>query len=176
VALGITLWGVATEHTIASTALLFSSIGIASCLVLPVVARLPEAKGSLQPWNDWGKLSMVTQQEPDAGPVLVAVECRVDPREIPEFLDALYDYQRIRRRDGAIRWGAYYDAKNPGIYLENFVVQSWAQHMRQHDRFTVADRKFEERVLALILESPKTRHFIYANRVERVSPGRETKQ
>ncbi len=176
VALGSTLWGVAAEHTSANTALLFSSIGIAACLALPVVARLPAARGSLEAWNHWGKLSMVTQPEPDEGPVLVAIEYRVDPEKVPEFLDALHDYQRIRRRDGATRWGVYYDAENPGVYLENFVVESWAEHTRQHDRFTVADQKFEERVLSLVLESPKTRHFLYANRVERVSPAHETKQ
>lgn len=119
---------------------------------------------------------MVMQPQPDEGPVLVAVEYRVAPENVPEFLDALHDYQRIRRRDGAVRWGIYYDAENAGVYLENFVVESWAEHARQHDRFTVADRKFEERVLSLVLESPKTRHFLYANRVERVSPVPETKQ
>jgi hypothetical protein len=80
---------------------------------------------------------------------------------------------KTRRRHAL---GVYYDAENPGVYLENFVVESWAEHTRQHDRFTVADRKFEERVLGLVLESPKTRHFLYANRVERVSTVRETKQ
>jgi MFS family permease len=176
VALGSTLWGVAAEHTSANTALLFSSIGVAGCLALPVVARLPAAGGSLEAWNHWGKLSMVTQPEPDEGPVLVAIEYRVDRERVPEFLDALHDYQRIRRRDGAIRWGVFYDAENPGVYLEDFVVESWAEHTRQHDRFTVADRKFEERVLSLVLEPPKTRHFLYANRVEQVSAGREAKQ
>ncbi len=172
VALGSTLWGIAAERTSANTALLFSSIGLVVCLVLPVFARVPAARGSLEAWNHWGKLSMVTQPDPDEGPVLVAIEYRVDPQKVPEFLDALHDYQRIRRRDGAMRWGVYYDAENPGAYLENFVVESWAEHTRQHDRFTVADRKFEERVLSLVLESPKTRHFLYANRVERVSPVR----
>ena len=62
--------------------------------------------------------------------------------------------------------GVFYVAEKPGIYLENFVVESWAEHTRQHDRFTIADTKFEERVLSLVLESPKTRHFLYASRVE----------
>jgi len=176
VALGSTLWGVAAEHTSANTALLFSSFGIAACLALPVVARLPAARGSLEAWNHWGKLSMVTKPEPDEGPVLVTIEYRVDPQKVPEFLDALHDYQRIRRRDGAMRWGIFYDAENPGVYLEDFVVGSWAEHTRQHDRFTVADRKFEERVLSLVLESPKARHLVYANRVERESPDQKSKQ
>lgn len=175
VALGSTLWGVAAERTGANTALLFSSLGIAACLALPVVAQLPAARGSLETWNHWGKLSMVTQPEPDEGPVLVTIEYRVDPQKVPEFLDALHDYQRIRRRDGAMRWGVFYDADNPEVYLENFVVESWAEHTRQHNRFTVADRKFEERVLNLVLESPKTRHFLYANRLERASPAPETR-
>jgi len=75
--------------------------------------------------------------------------------------------------------GVFYDAEKPGIYLanlENFVVESWAKHTRQHDRFTVADTKFEERVLGLVLESPKTRHFLYANRVEQAQGGQQTKQ
>ena len=119
---------------------------------------------------------MVTQPEPDEGPVLVAIEYRVAPKKVPEFLEALHDYQRIRRRDGAMRWGVCYDAENPGVYLENFVVESWAEHTRPHDRFTVGDRKFEERVRSLVLEPPKTRHFLFANRVERVSPVHETKR
>ena len=55
-------------------------------------------------------------------------------------------------------------------------MESWAEHTRQHDRFTVADKKFEERVLSLVLESPKTRHFLYANRVEQAQGGQQTKQ
>jgi len=136
---------------------------------------IARGKGLVAGMEPLGKLSMVTQPEPDKRPVLVAIEYRVDPEKVPEFLDALHDYQRIRRRDGAMRWGVYYDAENPGVYLENFVVESWAEHTRQHDRFTVADRKFEERVLSLVLESPKTRHFPYPNRVERVSPVHKTK-
>jgi hypothetical protein len=103
VALGSTLWGVAAEHTSANKALLFSGIGIAACLALPVVARFPAARGSLEAWNHWGKLPMVTEPEPDEGPVLGAIEYKVDPEKVPEFLDALHDYQRIRRRDGAMR-------------------------------------------------------------------------
>jgi hypothetical protein len=31
-------------------------------------------------------------------------------------------------------------------------TESWAEHTRQHDRFTVADRRFEERGLSLVLD------------------------
>lgn len=58
----------------------------------------------------------------------------------------------------------FYDAEIPGRYLESFLVDSWAEHQRQHDRFTVADRKLEDRVSEYVLEPPKIRHFIYAER------------
>ena len=51
--------------------------------------------------------------------------------------------RRIRRRDGAIRWGLFEDAATPGRYIETFVVESWAEHLRQHERVTISDRETE---------------------------------
>jgi len=162
IALGSVLWGVAADHASANRALIYSSGGIAVCLALPLIVRLPEATGSLDVWNHW---KLLTFEEPglDEGPVLVTVEYKIDATKESEFLEAIHNYQRIRRRDGAIHWGIYYDAAIPGVYLESFLVDSWAEHLRQHDRFTLADRESEERVLRLTLEPLKTRHFLYAD-------------
>ncbi|HMI52298.1 MAG TPA: MFS transporter [Candidatus Saccharimonadales bacterium] len=166
IAFGSALWGVAADHTSASSALMLSSAGIALCLVLPFAARLPEPPGSLDIWNHWGKVSMFEEPEPDEGPVMVTVEYKIDPATESEFLDAMHDYQRIRRRDGATRWGIFYDVEIQGVYVENFLVDSLAEHERQHDRFTVADRECEERVLRFAVQPLKTRHFLYADRIE----------
>jgi MFS family permease len=163
-AIGSALWGFAAEHTSSNDAMLVSSFGIAACLILPLAARLPNPGPSLDVWNHWGKLAMTTQPADGEGPVLVTIEYRIDPSKASEFLDAIHDYQRIRRRDGATRWGIFYDTDNPALYLENFIVDSWAEHARQHNRFTLADRRFEDRVHSFTLEPPKTRHFIYADR------------
>jgi hypothetical protein len=32
---------------------------------------------------------------------------------------------------------------DPDRYLENFIAPSWAEHMRQHERVTVADQAIE---------------------------------
>jgi MFS family permease len=166
IALGSALWGVAADHSNANVALMISSVGLAACLVLPLVTRLPEGAGSLDTWNHWRKLEMFEEPEPDQGPVLITVEYKIDPARESEFLDAIYGYQRIRRRDGAVRWGIYYDTENPGVYVESFIVDSWAEHARQHDRFTLADRESEERVLRIAIEPIKTRHLLYAHRDE----------
>jgi hypothetical protein len=38
------------------------------------------------------------------------------------------------------------DPARPGRYLETFLVESWAEHMRQHARVTIEDRTVQERV------------------------------
>ena len=90
---------------------------------------------------------------PELGPVLVTVKYVIDPAKAPEFLDEIYQYERVRRRDGATRWGIFYDTEAPDLYLESFLVDSWAEHQRQHGRFTVADRELEERVLSYTLKA-----------------------
>ena len=166
VSLGSAIWGFAAERSTANTALLFSGFGIAACVVLPFAARLPDPGPSLEVWNHWGKLAMFAPPDPEQGPVLVTSEYKIDPRNAPEFLEAIHEFQRIRRRDGAIHWGIFYDTEIPGVYVESFIVESWAEHERQHSRFTVADHEMEERLNRLTLQPPKTRHYIYAKRME----------
>ena len=163
-AIGSVLWGVLAEHTSLAKALLASGVGIAACLLLRLPFPLPEPSAALDAWNHWPKPTMFAEPGPDEGPVLVTSEYKVDPGKAEEFLEAIYKFQRIRRRDGATRWGVYYDSEFSGVYLETFLVDSWAEHQRQHDRFTVADRATEDQVLRYALDPVRTRHFIYARK------------
>jgi MFS family permease len=164
VAMGSYLWGYAADHTSVHRALLFSSVGVAACLFLQIPFRLHDTKLDLSAWNHWGKPELFAEPEPEQGPVLVTVEYTIDPKNAPEFLDAIYKYQRIRRRDGATRWGVFYDSEMPHRYLETFIVDSWAEHQRQHDRFTLADREFEELVHHYSLKPTKVRHYLHASK------------
>jgi quinol monooxygenase YgiN len=98
----------------------------------------------------------------DEGPVLVTVEYHVDSHHANAFLAAMQQYGRVRRRDGATRWGVFRDLEKPGVYLESFVVTSWAEHLRQHERLTRADSEIEREVLARTAGKPAVRHLIYA--------------
>jgi MFS family permease len=161
---GSVLWGASAERTSLEKALLASGFGIAACLLLRLPFPLPEPSAALDVWNHWRKPMMFAEPGPDEGPVLVTVEYKVHPEKAKEFLEAIHKYQRIRRRDGATRWGVYYDAEFPGQYLETFIVDSWAEHQRQHDRFTLADRKTEDQVFRYTLDPVRVRHFIYARK------------
>jgi hypothetical protein len=46
------------------------------------------------------------------------------------------------------------------------MVDSWAEHQRQHLRFTVADRTLENHVLNYTLEPTRVRHFVYARKLK----------
>ena len=97
----------------------------------------------------------------DAGPVLVTVEYHVDPSRVSEFIKAMRHYGRIRRRDGASRWGICRDLEAADRYIETFVVSSWSEHVRQHDRVTRADGQIEDRLRGCVRSEPIVRHLLY---------------
>lgn len=170
VTIGSTLWGFAAEHTNVRLALLISSIGLGASLLLPFFFCLPSTRIDLSAWNHWQRPNMFEEHAPDLGPVLVTLRYVIDPTRAAEFLEEIYRYQRVRRRDGATRWAIFYDTAAPQVYLETFLVDSWAEHQRQHERFTVADRELEKRVLSFALEPLVVKHYIHAKKHSHARP------
>jgi MFS family permease len=164
-AIGGVIWGeVATRFGLRTT---LAVAGIALLAAAAATSRLKLASFSgvdTTPSYHWPEPPPLTGIHPEHGPVLVTVEYLVDPRRGHEFARAMKAVRRIRRRDGAIRWGLYEDTAQPGRYLETFVVDSWAEHLRQHERVTVSDREMEARARAFHqgLEPPKITHLIAA--------------
>jgi len=101
--------------------------------------------------------------DPDDGPVLVLVRYRIDPARAEEFATAMRAMRRVRRRDGAYRWGVFEDVADPGCFVETYVVRSWAEHLRQHERFTAEDLAVRDRVRSFHIgqDPPAVSHFIY---------------
>ena len=121
-------------------------------------------RSDVSEWNHWRAPIIVGNDVPalNDGPVLVTVEYRVAPDHAQAFLEAMQRYGRVRRRDGASRWGIFRDLQHPDIYLESFVVTSWAEHLRQHDRITRADSDAEQMVRSQADGEPVIRHLVYA--------------
>jgi len=102
----------------------------------------------------------------ERGPVPVTIEYAVIPKRTAEFVDAMQEYGRIRRRHGAYRWAIFRDTEVADRYLEIFLVNSWAEHLRQHERQTQADRELEERIYSCLSGEPMVRHLIDAYTTE----------
>ena len=89
---------------------------------------------------------MASAPRPEDGPVLVTIEYRIDPHHAGDFAAAMQDLGVVRRRDGAMYWELFRDGADPRRYMEIFLTESWAEHLRQHTRFIIADRALEQRV------------------------------
>ena len=86
--------------------------------------------------------------DPDAGPVMVTVEYFIDPSRAADFNAVMQETRRARLRQGALSWGLFRDASVPGRYIEYFLDESWVEHQRRLERFTIADAGLRERRLA----------------------------
>jgi Transmembrane secretion effector len=163
-AAGSALAGVLAARAGIQHALLWAGLGIVATTALGLVARLPDATADVSPWNHWRMPAIVKDLQPelDEGPVLVTLEYRVNRDQSEEFLQAIHEYGRVRRRDGAYRWGVYRDLEDADRYIETFLIRSWAEHLRQHERSTKADREVEERLQTYVTGAPKVRHLVAA--------------
>ncbi|MGA2924279.1 MAG: MFS transporter [Candidatus Sulfotelmatobacter sp.] len=163
-ALGTAAWGAVAQRSGVRTALVYAGMGTIATAAVAFFARLPDSTADLSPWNHWRMPIVIGEVGADVekGPVLVTIEYAVIPKRTAEFVDAMHEYGRIRRRDGAYRWGIFRDTEVADRYLEIFLVNSWAEHLRQHERQTQADRELEQRITSCLSGEPMVRHLIDA--------------
>jgi len=161
-ALGTAAWGAVAQRSGVGTALVYAGFGTIATAAIALVAQLPDSTADLSPWNHWRMPIVVGEvgADVDKGPVLVTVGYSVIPKRTAEFVDAMHEYGRIRRRDGAYQWAIFRDTEVADRYLEIFFVNSWAEHLRQHERQTQADREMEGRISSCLSEEPTVRHLI----------------
>jgi MFS family permease/quinol monooxygenase YgiN len=162
-AAGSAVWGFAAARVGVSTALLFAAVGLLIGLVTTWRYRLVGDENlSLTPSMHWPEPIVMIDAQPEEGPAITLIEYRIDPKTAEEFLQAMKEMKRIRQRDGAIRWNLLRDTADPERYIESFVTESWAEHLRQHERVTAEDREAEQRSQAFHLgpEPPKITHLI----------------
>ena len=162
--LGSVIWGQVAGMLGLPAAHFMAAAG--ALLAIPLTWRWKLQTGAaidLTPSLHWPVPVVTHEIEHDRGPVLVTVEYRIDPRNRQAFLGALEKLGYERRRDGAYAWGVFEDAAEEGRMVETFLVESWLEHLRQHDRVTNSDRLLQEVVHRFHIQgAPKVTHFIAA--------------
>jgi MFS family permease len=146
-ACGSALWGWVASRAGVSLTLLIAAVGLVVGLATGLRFKLKcDQDLDLTPSAHWPEPKVQLQPEAQTGPVLVTIEYKIDPKDAEKFTEAARASGEIKRRDGAFYWNLFRDTDNPSRFIETFIVDSWAEHLRQHSRLTRADRIIDDRV------------------------------
>lgn len=161
-ALGSLAWGALAQFTGIPAALLAGAAGLVAVALLLHRVKLPAGEADLVPSNHWPQPLVAEPVPHDRGPVLILIEYRVAAAQRDAFLRQLRHLSAERRRDGAYGWGITEDAAEPEKLVEWFMVESWAEHLRQHHRVSNADADQQQALHRFHAGpgAPVVRHFL----------------
>jgi predicted MFS family arabinose efflux permease len=159
---GSVVWGAIAEGIGVPNALLVGGVCLGVVALGAYRLKLPEAEADLTPSHHWPEPIISDPIAHDRGPVLVTVEYRIPMRDRPSFMAVLARLSEERRRDGAYAWGVTEDTSNEENILEWFFVESWAEHLRQHQRVSKADAALQVEVANFHVgdRPPKVTHYL----------------
>jgi MFS family permease len=160
-AAGSAVWGALAARVGTPWSLTTAAVGLV--VTLPLVARfkLPTLDG-----RDFSptKFSPAPRFDlsHDRGPVMVAVRYEIADADRAVFIQLMRQLELVRRRSGAVGWALYEDPERPHLMVEVFMVGSWIEHLRQHERGTRSDAALRDRIRALHRggEPPRVSHLL----------------
>jgi MFS family permease len=162
--LGSAIWGKIAAWTGLPAAQVIAALGAAAAVPLLWRWRLETgAVLDLTPSRHWPEPVPLGEIALDRGPVLVTIEYRIKSGDRDGFLEAIGQLAGERRRDGAFAWEVFEDPEHDGLFVETFMLNSWAENLRQHARVTDADRTMQEAVDRFQIDGfPKVTHLLAA--------------
>jgi hypothetical protein len=139
---GVTADAIGTEGAMIAAAA-FMTLGAAAGLFLAI----PALEGAdLDPLGRFREPALALDLRGRSGPILVMIDYRIAPADIPAFLDAMTERRRIRRRDGARQWVLLRDLEHPDQWTESYHVATWDDYIRHNMRRTKADAEVSDRL------------------------------
>jgi len=159
-AIGSAAFGVVAQRAGLTDALVLSGALLAVAAVAggrkPFVELAPE---ELLPSGDWPAPTLPSAEAP-VGPVMVSLEYRAKPGQTSALLQALHKGRFARRRTGAVSWQVWVDSADPGRVCEQFVVGSWEEHERQHERISRRDQQRLVDLATMTAGAPQVTHWL----------------
>jgi hypothetical protein len=96
-----------------------------------------------------------------SGPIIVEIEYRVLPEHAAEFVAAINELGRVRRRNGARAWSVSQDLDSTELWVERFESPTWTDHLRWRTRPTESDYEVRKRIGRLIVgDKGRVRRFV----------------
>ncbi|MBY4896175.1 MFS transporter [Cupriavidus sp. AU9028] len=159
---GSLIWGFVAQGLGTPNALLIAGAGLVVAALLLHRLRLPRGEEDLAPAGHWPEPEAAGDIAHDRGPVMILIEYRIPPQNRDGFLHAVHQLSEERLRDGAFNWGVMEDPADPDLLTEWFLVESWAEHLRQHRRVPNADADLQRDVAKYHVgaERPRVRHLL----------------
>jgi len=162
-AAGAALWGQVAALSDVRRSLLCAAAAAGIGLLLTRKVRLSAvAEEDLTPANVLKPPVTALPLDPHDGPVLIAIEYRIDPVRAGDFLLTMQERRSSCLRRGVLSWSLFRDTSDPALYVEQFVNESWAEHLRHFERMTVFDMELRERRLGFHVEQspPKVSRYV----------------
>ena len=147
--LGSIVWGELADRATLVLALLVAAGWLLVSLALALFFPMHQPEGlDFSPGESWSDQLPALEGaiDPDDGPVVVMIDYDIAPADHAAFRQAAEALTRLRLRDGALRAGVFTDVSEPARITEFFYVATWAEHERQHHRFTRDDQTVEAAV------------------------------
>jgi len=150
IALGSWLWGLVTHVEDVRVALLMAGAALFLSALLGLRRPLAETAAlNLEPLQRWSIPETEVPVEPRTGPVVITIQFVIPEENVIEFLRAMDERRRIRRRDGANDWKLLRDLSNPEIWVERYSTPTWLDYVRLNSRLTHEDAVIPEKLRAL---------------------------
>ncbi|WP_332743312.1 MFS transporter [Hydrogenophaga sp.] len=159
---GSLAWGIVAQEIGIPLALLVGAVGLTVAAFVFHRVHLPTGEADLQASNHWPEPMLTEPVAHDRGPVVIQIEYRIHKHDMPAFLHAMQHVARERRRDGAYAWGVAEHTSDPNRVIEWFLVESWAEHLRQHHRVSKADADMQAEAQRFHVgpDKPMVHHFL----------------
>jgi MFS family permease len=157
-ALGSWLWGSIAESHGLSQALVAAAGTMAAGGLFGLWLPIPDRTDlNLDPLNRFQAPVLGIDLKPRSGPVSIEVEYRIREADLPEFLLAMAERQRVRLRDGARHWTLMRDLEDPELWEESYQTPTWVEYLRHNQRRTQADAEAFDSILRLHQDSEPPR-------------------
>ena len=139
-ALGAVLWGTGVANlglditfgAAATIALAVLAVGHRYSINFAAEAQVEEA-----PLDHAHDLAVVP--DPDEGPITITIDYEIDSGDREEFRLLMQEVQAACRRNGAFQCRLDESLDYPGLFRLEYLVSTWADHLRQNMRMTVEE-------------------------------------
>jgi Transmembrane secretion effector len=142
IAVGAVLWGTGAAY--AGLDLTFAAAALVALAGLALGYRFSinfatEASVEAAPLNHLHDFPVVPKD--DDGPIRITIEYAIAGQNREQFRTLMQEVQATIRRNGAFQCGLDESLDQPGLFHLEYLVSTWAEHLRQNMRMTVDETK-----------------------------------